>query len=118
NRRNACTRGMSPTVCAVRTATLPVHRRRLRRRRYEAARVAKPGDVLRVARGTGSAIMDHCIFCDLIHGAGEVSVCYEDSDAIAFMDVQPVNAGHLLVVPRMHYESLLDIPAELGHRLF
>ncbi len=62
--------------------------------------------------------MDHCIFCDLIHGAGEVSVCYEDSDTIAFMDVQPVNAGHLLVVPREHYESLLDIPAELGHRLF
>lgn len=62
--------------------------------------------------------MDHCIFCDLIHGAGEVSVCYEDSDAIAFMDVQPVNAGHLLVVPRVHYESLLDIPSELGHRLF
>lgn len=60
---------------------------------------------------------DHCIFCDLIHGAGEVSVCYEDADAIAFMDVQPVNAGHVLVAPRAHYESLLDIPAELGHHL-
>ena len=47
--------------------------------------------------------MDHCIFCDLIHGAGEVSVCYEDTDTIAFMDVQPVNAGHLLVVPREHW---------------
>lgn len=60
----------------------------------------------------------HCIFCDLVHGAGEVSVCYEDADAIAFMDVQPVCPGHLLVAPREHYESLLDLPPELGRHLF
>lgn len=61
---------------------------------------------------------DNCIFCDLIHGAGEASVCYEDADVIAFMDIQPVNAGHLLVVPREHYESLDDLPSELGEKLF
>jgi len=60
----------------------------------------------------------HCTFCDLIHGAAEVSICHEDSDAIAFMDIQPVNNGHVLVVPRVHYESLLDVPPELGLHLF
>jgi histidine triad (HIT) family protein len=60
----------------------------------------------------------HCTFCDLIRGAAEVSVCHEDSDAIAFMDIQPVNNGHVLVVPREHYESLLDVPQELGLHLF
>lgn len=60
----------------------------------------------------------HCTFCNLIHGAAEVSVCHEDSDAIAFMDIQPVNNGHVLVVPRDHYESLLDVPQELGLHLF
>ena len=60
----------------------------------------------------------HCIFCDLIHGAGEVSICYEDRDAIAFMDIQPVGAGHVLVVPREHFESLLDIPRPLAMHLF
>src|SRR5438477_11776039 len=60
----------------------------------------------------------HCTFCDLIHGAAEVSICHEDSDAIAFMDIQPVNAGHVLVVPRAHYESLLDVPPEIGAHLF
>ncbi len=60
----------------------------------------------------------HCPFCDLIHGAAEVSVCYEDADAIAFMDIQPVNTGHVLVVPRQHLESLFDVPAELGAHLF
>src|SRR5262245_51597914 len=60
----------------------------------------------------------HCTFCDLIHGAAEVSICHEDADAIAFMDIQPVNNGHVLVVPRDHYESLLDVPQELGIHLF
>jgi histidine triad (HIT) family protein len=60
----------------------------------------------------------HCTFCDLVRGAGEVSACYEDADAIAFMDIQPVNAGHVLVVPREHHESLFDVPRELGVHLF
>jgi histidine triad (HIT) family protein len=59
-----------------------------------------------------------CIFCDLIQGAAEVSVCYEDSDAIAFMDVQPVNGGHVLVVPRDHYESMCDVPPKVAMHLF
>lgn len=59
-----------------------------------------------------------CTFCDLIQGAAEVSVCHEDADSIAFMDIQPVNAGHVLVVPRAHYNSLLDVPPEIGVHLF
>ena len=60
----------------------------------------------------------HCIFCDIIQGAAEVSMCYEDSDALAFMDIQPVNAGHTLVVSRQHFESFLDLPHDLGMHLF
>lgn len=59
-----------------------------------------------------------CPFCDLIRGAAEVSVCYEDSVALAFMDIQPVNNGHTLVVPKQHYESLQDLPREIGMHLF
>jgi len=59
-----------------------------------------------------------CPFCDLIHGAGEVSMCFEDAEVVAFMDIQPVNAGHLLVVPREHYESIEDIPPSLASHLF
>lgn len=65
-----------------------------------------------------SAAANSCIFCDLINGAGEVSICYEDSSAIAFMDIQPVNLGHVLVVPREHYETLSDTPPELAMHLF
>lgn len=65
-----------------------------------------------------NAASTHCTFCDIIHGAGEVSMCYEDSDAMAFMDIQPVNSGHVLVVPRQHYESLVDVPPLLAMHLF
>ena len=60
----------------------------------------------------------HCTFCDLIHGAAEVSVCYEDADAIAVMGIQPVNPGHVLVAPRRHYESLVDVPPQVALHLF
>ena len=60
----------------------------------------------------------HCPFCDLIRGAAEVSVCYEDSDAIAFMDIQPVNDGHVLVVPKEHYATVREVPRELGLHLY
>jgi len=45
-------------------------------------------------------------------------MCYEDADVVAFLDIQPVNAGHLLVVPRAHHESLQDIPYPLAMHLF
>ncbi|HEX6966024.1 MAG TPA: HIT family protein [Gemmatimonadaceae bacterium] len=60
----------------------------------------------------------HCIFCDIIHGAAEVSICYEDATALAFMDIQPVNNGHTLVVPREHFESFNDLPADIAAHLF
>ena len=60
----------------------------------------------------------HCIFCDIIRGAAEVSVCYEDAHALAFMDIQPVNPGHVLVAPKAHYESLLDLPPATAAQLF
>lgn len=60
----------------------------------------------------------HCIFCDLIAGAAEVSICYEDATSIAFMDIQPVNNGHVLVATRDHYASLADVPEDVAMHLF
>lgn len=45
-------------------------------------------------------------------------MCYEDADVVAFMDIQPVNAGHALVVPREHFEGIEDIPHRLAMHLF
>ncbi len=60
----------------------------------------------------------HCVFCDLMKGAAEVSICYEDATVVAFMDIQPVNPGHVLVVPRQHFEVLKEVPAEVGQHMY
>src|SRR4028118_695054 len=59
-----------------------------------------------------------CPFCEIIRGAAEVSICYEDATAIAFLDIQPVNDGHVLVVPRERYERIEQVPAEVGRHLY
>ena len=59
-----------------------------------------------------------CIFCDIIGGQAPASFVYEDEVAVAFMDIRPVNAGHLLVVPRGHARHLADLDPEVGGHLF
>lgn len=59
-----------------------------------------------------------CIFCDLIAGLAPASVVHRDDLCIAFMDVQPINAGHLLVVPLVHASCLADLPSATGGHVF
>ena len=58
--------------------------------------------------------MSPCIFCQIISDELPASVVYRDEDMIAFLDIQPVNPGHVLVVPRVHAESLEDLSAEIA----
>jgi histidine triad (HIT) family protein len=62
--------------------------------------------------------MTSCIFCKIIEGSAPSSKVHEDEVCLAFMDIQPVNPGHVLVVPRAHYTDLSDLPAEIGAHLF
>jgi len=59
-----------------------------------------------------------CVFCKLLSGELEVSVIHEDELCVAFMDVQPINPGHALVVPRKHAPYLADLEAEDGAQMF
>ena len=56
--------------------------------------------------------MSPCIFCQILAGELPASLVYQDEDVIAFLDIRPVNPGHVLVVPRVHGESLGDLSAE------
>lgn len=57
-----------------------------------------------------------CIFCKIVAGDIPCTKVYEDDRALAFMDISPLNKGHLLVIPKEHYETILDIEPELfGH---
>ena len=63
-------------------------------------------------------LMKSCIFCKIVDGNVPSSNVYEDDVCLAFMDIQPVNPGHVLVIPKEHFEDLNDLPAEIGSHLF
>lgn len=58
-----------------------------------------------------------CIFCSIIKGKIPCSKVYEDSDFIAFLDINPGNKGHCLVLPKRHYEDYCSMQDELLGRL-
>ena len=62
--------------------------------------------------------MSSCIFCEIIKGNASSSKVFEDDTCMAFMDIQPVNPGHVLVIPKTHFKDLSDLPAEIGGHLF
>lgn len=53
-----------------------------------------------------------CIFCRIASGELPASVVYEDERTIAFLDIQPINPGHVLVIPKAHAESMADLDPE------
>jgi histidine triad (HIT) family protein len=59
-----------------------------------------------------------CIFCEIIAGRADGSFVYRDETVAAFMDIRPVNAGHVLVVPLRHAASLAELEAEDGAQMF
>ncbi|MDA8305635.1 MAG: HIT family protein [Deltaproteobacteria bacterium] len=56
--------------------------------------------------------MAGCIFCKIIRGESPCEKVYEDERVISFLDINPVSAGHTLVLPRKHFVTLFDIPEE------
>ena len=56
--------------------------------------------------------MEDCIFCKIIKKEIPSSIVYEDNEIIAFKDIHPVAPIHILVIPKKHIESLIDIDKE------
>ena len=52
----------------------------------------------------------HCVFCKIIRGEIPASKVLETNLAVAFLDINPVNPGHVLLVPRAHHATLVDLP--------
>jgi len=54
-----------------------------------------------------------CLFCKIVRGEIAARVIFENDDCVAFLDHRPVFPGHSLLIPKAHYETLGDLPAEL-----
>ena len=62
--------------------------------------------------------MSDCVFCALVAGEREASVVYEDERLLGFMDLHPVNPGHVLLVPREHATAMADVDEDIGVHVF
>jgi len=62
--------------------------------------------------------MSDCVFCDLLAGNLPMSQVYRDAVCTAMLDIQPVNPGHLLVIPNIHAATLAELDVETGAQMF
>jgi histidine triad (HIT) family protein len=63
-------------------------------------------------------VSDECTFCQILKGESAASFTYEDDSIVAFMDIQPITHGHMLVVPRQHAVLMSDVDETVAMRSF
>jgi diadenosine tetraphosphate (Ap4A) HIT family hydrolase len=59
-----------------------------------------------------------CIFCQIVRGEAPASFVHQDDAIVAFMDIQPITQGHMLVVPREHTVWMKDVTDQVALRAF
>jgi histidine triad (HIT) family protein len=59
-----------------------------------------------------------CVFCKIVSGNLDAAIVFEDDSTLAFLDNRPLFHGHMLVVPKEHYETLSDLPSNLVDPFF
>jgi histidine triad (HIT) family protein len=59
-----------------------------------------------------------CKFCQIASGALPSYIVFEDSVSFAFLDNRPLFPGHVLLIPKQHFETLADLPADLSGGFF
>lgn len=58
------------------------------------------------------------MFCEILRGDSPASFTYQDDTVVAFLDVQPITHGHMLVVPRDHAVLMSDLNETVAMRTF
>jgi histidine triad (HIT) family protein len=69
-------------------------------------------------RWCGKLLGMDCVFCRIVAGTADASVVYEDDRLLAFCDLNPVNPGHLLIIPKAHGMGLVDLAESDASRMF
>lgn len=58
-----------------------------------------------------------CVFCRIVRGESDSATIYEDESTLAFMNLHQSNEGHVLVVPRNHFEQIYDLDEDTASSL-
>lgn len=59
-----------------------------------------------------------CIFCAIAAKTIPSEIVYEDESFLAFLDINPVNEGHVLLIPKEHFPKLVETPDEVIREIF
>ncbi|MBP9771887.1 MAG: HIT family protein [Candidatus Pacebacteria bacterium] len=62
--------------------------------------------------------MNDCVFCKIIAGEIPAVKVYEDDQFLAFLDREPLNPGHLVLIPKIHVDDVFAIHEPLYADLF
>jgi histidine triad (HIT) family protein len=65
-----------------------------------------------------SAGADRCIFCAIMAGKAPAEIIWSDDRFVAFLDISPITAGHVLLIPRAHVSSVYELEGNLYAELF
>ena len=60
----------------------------------------------------------NCVFCKIKNGELPSHKIYEDDNFLAFLDVNPINPGHLLLIPKKHVDYVFDLQEPLYSEMF
>jgi histidine triad (HIT) family protein len=62
--------------------------------------------------------MENCLFCRIAQNILPAELVWQDERCLAFLDTKPLFPGHILLIPREHFETLKDLPKEVRDHLF
>jgi histidine triad (HIT) family protein len=58
-----------------------------------------------------------CIFCKIVEGEISSTKVYEDENVLAFMDINPWDKGHTLVIPKKHFDPITNVPDDILQKI-
>lgn len=61
--------------------------------------------------------MNDCIFCKIASKEAPAEILYETERVISFLDINPINYGHTLIIPKEHFKEFHEIPDETSKEL-
>jgi histidine triad (HIT) family protein len=59
-----------------------------------------------------------CLFCDIANNKTRSFKVWENEDFFAFLDIAPINPGHILLIPKIHAEDVFVLPGDLFGEIF
>lgn len=79
---------------------------------------ASDGEILEFVKQQSPGEKIECIFCAIAEGKIESFKVFETPEVIAFLDINPANAGHILIIPKKHFQFLFQLPEKTFQELF